>query len=77
MGTARTLLVLLGAALMGACATSEDPYADLPPLDLEKIKLSLNCPTDTTAVCHERQGQQVRCYCASRDGLRRILEPEE
>jgi len=75
MGQTRIYKVLFVVATLCACA-SKDPYADLPPLDLETVKQSMNCPTGTAAICEERIGQKVRCYCADRDMLRRILEPD-
>ena len=75
MAIARICKVLFVAAMLSACA-SKDPYADLPPLDLEAVKQSMNCPTGTAATCEEHMGHKVRCYCADRETLRRILEPD-
>jgi hypothetical protein len=75
MVATRNIRIIFLVTMLGACV-SPDPYADLPPLDLEKIMKSLNCPSSTTPVCQQRQGQTVRCYCADRDSLREILERE-
>jgi hypothetical protein len=75
MAQTRIFKVLFVAAMLCACA-SKDPYADLPPLDLEDVKQSMNCPTGTAATCEEHMGHKARCYCADRETLRRILEPD-
>jgi hypothetical protein len=74
MAVTRILKTLFVAAALSACA-SQDPYADLPPLDLDAVKQSMNCPNGTTPACEERMGQPVHCFCADRDALQRILEP--
>jgi hypothetical protein len=75
MAQTRIYKVLFVAAMLSACA-SKDPYEDLPPLDLEAVKQSMNCPIGTAATCEEHMGQTARCYCADRETLRRMLEPD-
>jgi hypothetical protein len=77
MAFARIFKTLLVTALLSACASQEDPYADLPPLDLDAAKQSMNCPSGTTPACEERMGKPVHCFCADRDALQRILEPNK
>jgi hypothetical protein len=65
----RSALFLAAPLLVAACAT-ENPYV------LGNSRDHSPCPDDLTLACTEYVGKKTRCYCASRDGLREILEPE-
>jgi len=67
---ARKLLLSLSVvlALAAGCASKKPPMVgdtgDQSP-----------CPSDLTPACFEYLGKKISCHCASRDGLRQILEP--
>ena len=75
-------LIPVGALLAGlcgitGCAVSAPPEEPLPRLDMAEVRQMLDCPHDLTAVCTERVGKPYHCFCADRDALARILEPDK
>jgi hypothetical protein len=74
----RFILLCVGmtAALLGACASGE-PVQQSPRLDMAEVREMLDCPMVTTPVCTERIGQPYYCFCADKDALRRIMEPDK
>lgn len=69
---AATLAVLCG---IGACATTGP--APPPDFDMAEIRRLMGCDSDQAPVCTERMGKPYECFCADRDALRRILEPDK
>lgn len=74
----RLLVTALLATAAGAagCATSDSQQETLS-LDMAEVREMLDCPHDLTAVCTERVGKPYHCFCADRDALQRILEPDK
>jgi hypothetical protein len=68
-GIAR-LAVTLSALLLAAGCASKDPYL------VSDNARSSPCPPDLTYSCVEYLGKKLRCYCANRDELREVLEPQ-
>ncbi len=58
---------------------TEDP--DLVAFEVEvtpeMIKELLDCPVGSAPLCLERMGEPVRCFCADRDAMRQVLEPDK
>ena len=63
-------------ALVAGCAGS-DPVPARPELDMSELRQLMNCASDQAPVCTERMGQPYHCFCADRDALRRIMEPDK
>ena len=70
-----SVLALLVTA--GGCATSGTERDPAPSLDMAKVRELLNCPNDRTPVCTERMGKPYQCFCADRDALQQLLEPDK
>lgn len=68
--------MLVAVVMLGGCAAS-GPSAPAPRLDMAEIRQMLDCPLDTSPVCTERIGKPYHCFCADRDALQRILEPDK
>lgn len=67
---ARKALLSLPAvlALAAGCASNK-------PTMVGDTSYRSPCPSDLTPACFEYLGKKLSCHCASRDGLREILEP--
>jgi len=65
-----TCVIALLLVLAGGSAT-KDPYL------LSDNQTRPPCPSDLTYSCVEYLGKKMRCFCASRDELRGILEPDK
>jgi hypothetical protein len=68
---------IMAAVLLAGCASSTEPttYGDAEyHVDLREEARNLDCAVNETPSCTERIGQPARCFCASRDGLERLLE---
>lgn len=61
--------------LLSACAPTE-PLEFQPRLDMEEVAKQLNCAWDRTPTCIERINKPYTCYCADRELLREIMEPD-
>lgn len=61
---------------IGGCATRE-PLPARPELDMLELRRLLDCDSDQAPVCTERIGKPYYCFCADRDALRRIMEPDK
>jgi len=64
-----TLALLPVLLAVAGCASGP------PPMPAATAQAS-PCPHDLTPACYEYIGKTKRCFCSSRDGLKRILEPD-
>ena len=69
-------LLLLGTALICACANQE-PTQQQTYLYTGLAKRLLDCSPDRTPVCLERTGKPARCVCADKESLNQILEADK
>jgi hypothetical protein len=61
-------LLFVVSALAAGCASNK-------PAMVGDAGYRSPCPSDLTPACFEYLGKKLSCHCASRDGLREILEP--
>ncbi len=59
-----------------ACAPVEPPQRPPGP-DMVEVAKQLNCRAGLTATCEQRMNRPTSCYCADRDSLQMILEPDK
>lgn len=66
----RKVLLSLAAALTlaAACASKKPPM-------VSDTGYQSPCPSDRTPTCFDHLGKKTSCHCASREDLRKILEP--
>ena len=67
--------LMLSVVMTGGCAHSDSGNAEYHVDSREELQ-KVSCPTDKTAVCIERIGQPIKCFCSHRDDLEALLEPE-
>lgn len=63
--TTRSIAALSATLLVGACATQGEADGQSA------------CPSGLTVYCETYHGKPQRCFCASRDDLKDVLEPRQ
>lgn len=65
-GTIRTSAILTLAFFLTACASQNG-----------RDEGAAACPSGLTVYCETYHGKPQRCFCASRDDLKDVLEPRQ
>ena len=69
--------LLAGVVAISGCAASGTASNPAPNLDMNEVRELLACPSDRTPVCTERMGKPYQCFCADRDALQQLMEPDK
>lgn len=65
---ARIICIVIFAATLVACAGA-------PPDELEYTDRPHYCRSGETPSCIEKIGKPIRCFCADKEALRELLDP--
>ncbi|MCH7822250.1 MAG: hypothetical protein IIA07_09540 [Proteobacteria bacterium] len=68
--------MIIGLGTLSACAPTH-PIERRPEIDMSVIREMLDCPINRTPVCTEYMGKPAQCFCADRDALKEILDPDD
>ena len=69
------LLAISSIALTAGC-TSTQPIGNAP-IDMQDMARVFECPIGRVATCERRTNQRYECYCADKDIMRDVLDPEK
>ena len=79
MSSTRTYIAVqcLAAGLLAGLVgcTSTQPIGNAP-VDLQDMAKTFDCPIGRVATCERRSNERYRCYCADKETMREVLDPE-